>query len=179
MNLVNFTRPVGAALVALATLMASPAASHDFGVGDLSIDHPHARPNLPNRPTAGYMTIANTGDSADRLTSARSDAFGTIELHTVEQQDGVMKMLPIEAIEVPAGGTAVLEPGGLHLMLFDAADRLKIGDTFDAVLTFEKAGEVMVTFNVEKVKHGSKKMQHDGDGHSGHGSGHSGHGSGG
>ena len=83
-----------------------------------------------------------------------------------------MKMMPVEAVEVPAGGNAVLEPGGMHMMLFEAADRFRIGDRFDAVLTFEKAGDVTVTFSVEKVKHGSKKMHHDGDGgeHSGHGS---------
>ena len=172
MNLSNFLRPTGAALLALTMLTSMPASATDVTAGDLTIAHPHSRPNLPNRPSAAYMKITNAGAEDDRLIAVRSESFGTIELHTVKHQDGVMKMMPVEAIGVPAGGEAVLEPGGFHLMLFDAAGRFQIGDSFDAVLTFEKAGDVMVTFDVEKVKHGSKKMNHDG-----HGSGHSGQGS--
>lgn len=172
MKLVDFARPFGAALLALAMLATTPATAAEISSGDLTIAHAKARPNLPNRPAAAYMTISNAGAEDDRLLAARSESFGTIELHTVQHSDGVMKMMPVEAVEVPAGGNAVLEPGGMHLMLFDAAERFKIGDRFDAVLIFEKAGDITVTFDVKKVKHGSKKMHH-GD----HGSGHSGHGS--
>lgn len=172
MKLVTLARPFGAALLALTMLVTVPATAGEISSGDLTIAHAKARPNLPNRPTAAYMTISNAGAEGDRLLSARSESFGTIELHTVQHSDGVMKMMPVEAIDIPAGSDVVLEPGGLHLMLFDGAERFKIGDRFDAVLTFEKARDVTVTFDVMKVKHGSKKMHH-GD----HGSGHSGHGS--
>ena len=167
MNILNtLTRLVGACLIATSILISAPAIAHDTKAGHLMIDHAHARPNLPNRPSAGYMKIMNAGDSADRLLAAKSDAFGTIELHTVETKDGVMKMMPIKAIEVPAGGTATLEPGGMHLMLFDATKAFKIGDHFEVTLTFEKAGDVTVMFMVAKPKHGGKKMDH-----SNHGSG--------
>lgn len=172
MNLSNASRPIGAALLALAMLVSIPANADDVTAGDLTITHPQSRPNLPNRPSAAYMKISNAGAEDDRLIAARSESFGTIELHTVEHQDGVMKMMPVEAIGVPAGGEAVLEPGGFHMMMFGATRRFKIGDTFDAVLTFEEAGDVTVTFDVEKIRHGSKKMNHDGNG-----SGHSGQGS--
>ena len=63
----------------------------------------------------------------------------------------------------------MLEPGGLHLMLFDGKEAFKIGDSFPMVLTFDKAGDVTVEVKVEKISGGSD--------HSGHGnhSDHSGH----
>ena len=163
----TLARMAGACLVAASVMSLPSAFAHDTVAGDLTIDHAHARPNLPNRPSAAYMTIMNSGETPDRLLSASSDAFATIELHTVEHKDGVMKMMPIQAVEVPAGGMATLEPGGMHMMLFDAACRFKTVDHFKATLTFEKAGDVVVMFMVEKPKHGTKKMDHSGHGSDG------------
>lgn len=178
MNLKTLSRLAGAALLAIGALATAPAMAHDTTAGALTIAHPHARPNLPNRPTAAYLTISNAGSEADRLVAATSDAFGTIELHTMHEHDGVMKMMPIEAVDVPAGETAALTPGGMHLMLFDAKQRFKIGDSFDAVLSFEKAGDVPVTFMVEKPKHSGKKTGHGDHGNHGSHGNHSNHGSG-
>ena len=43
---------------------------------------------------------------------------GLIEIHTHLHEDGVMKMRQINSLEIPGGESVVLEPGGLHLMLF-------------------------------------------------------------
>lgn len=152
---------LGAALMAISVTTLAPVAdAHEAKKGDLTIIHPAARPNLPNRPTAAYMAISNEGEEGDRLVSVRSDAFGAVELHTTMQHGDVMKMQPVEGIDVPAGDTALLEPGGLHVMLFDAVTQHKIGDSFMMTLTFEKAGDVEVEVKVEKISGG-----HD---HSGH-----------
>ena len=156
----TLARMAGAYLIAASVLTAPPALAHDTRVGDLTISNAQARPNLPNRPSAAYMKITNTGETADRLLAVTSDAFGTIELHTVEHKDGVMRMMPIKALEIPAGGMAMLQPGGMHLMLFDATERFTVKDHFKATLTFEKAGDVTVMFMVEKPKPGSRKKDH-------------------
>lgn len=77
-----------------------------------------------------------------------------------------MKMIQVEAIDVPAGDAAVLAPGGLHIMLFQGAKAHKEGDSFPLELTFEQAGAVTVTVMVEKIGHGSG---HGGHGHGDHG----------
>ncbi|MEM1162703.1 MAG: copper chaperone PCu(A)C [Pseudomonadota bacterium] len=141
----------------------TPAAAHETTSGDLTIFHAAARPNLPNRPTAAYMVISNGGDTMEVLLSATSPSFETIELHTVEKDGDVMTMMPVETIEVPAGGSAVLEPGSFHLMLFGAEKPFKVGDSYPLVLTFENAGDVTVEVKVEKISAGSH-----GD-HGGHG----------
>ncbi|MEM6421446.1 MAG: copper chaperone PCu(A)C [Pseudomonadota bacterium] len=151
--------------------LAAAASAHDFKHGDLMVDHPWARPNLPNRPTAAYAEIHNSGESADRLIDASSPAFGRIELHTTTKDGDIMKMQRVEGIDVPAGGMAELAPGGLHVMLFDAVQIFEEGDSFPLILTFEEAGAIAVEVNVEK-------RGPDAGGHGDH-SDHSNHGTGG
>ncbi|MFK7945676.1 MAG: copper chaperone PCu(A)C [Paracoccaceae bacterium] len=158
-------------VVALGLVMVAPSAqAHEVKKGDLTIIHPAARPNMPNRPTAAYMAISNEGSKADRLIAATSEAFGTIELHATMQHGDVMKMMPVDGVDVPAEDTALLEPGGLHLMLFDGNERFKIGDSFMMTLTFEQAGDVMVEVKVEQISGGLDHSKHGSaeSGHSGH-----------
>lgn len=62
--------------------------------------------------------------------------------------DAMMTMRPVASVAVPAGGTVKFEPGGYHVMLIDLASPLKEGQTFEATLTFAKAGQVTVTVTV-------------------------------
>lgn len=60
-----------------------------------------------------------------------------------------MRMRQVEAIDVPAGGSAELKPGGLHLMMIDLTGQLVEGETVDVTLVFEQAGEVNVTLPIK------------------------------
>lgn len=141
-------------------------------LGALTIDGSFARPafaaatlmqtptmaTMPISPTMGgammgsnsaaYMTIRNTG-AADNLIAASTDVAGKVELHTVTADGDVMKMEQVEKIEVPANGEAVLKPGGFHIMLLEIKQDLKVGDTLDLTLTFEKAGKITVKVPVQ------------------------------
>ena len=97
-----------------------------------------------------YLTITNTGDAADRLLKATGDIARSIELHTVIKNGDVMEMRPVEAIEVPAGGSVKLMPGGFHVMLIGLNRDLKAGDSLDVTLQFEKAGAVPVHATVRQ-----------------------------
>lgn len=134
---------------------AAPATAHDLEVGDLLIVHPMSRPVLAGRTAAVYMTIVNDGDEAEHLLGAESPDFDTVELHESYEEDGVSKMRPVDAIEIPAGDTALLEPGGLHLMLFGAHEAVAAGEDFPLVLTFENAGEVEMPVMVDEMSGGN------------------------
>ncbi|MEM8759810.1 MAG: copper chaperone PCu(A)C [Pseudomonadota bacterium] len=159
---------LSAALVGFAFLSAAPTMAHDYKAGAMVIDHPWARPTLPNRPTAGYFGLDNTAGEADRLISASSPAFGRVELHRTTEKDGVMSMEAQDAVDIPAGGTLSFEPGGYHIMLFDAVEPLAEGDRVPMELVFEKAGSVTVELAVEKrgAAHGEADHSNHG-GHSG------------
>lgn len=98
--------------------------------------------------TAGYLTLTNTGTAADRLLSATSPVAASIELHAHTHAGGMMKMEQVPAIDVPAGGTVTLEPGGLHLMLFGVKADALAGGVVPVTLTFEQGGTVEVPFVV-------------------------------
>jgi copper(I)-binding protein len=93
---------------------------------------------------AVYVTLSNAGSQADALISASSDAAGTVELHEVQKESGVMKMRPVKSIPVPAGGKVELKPGGYHIMLLDLKHDLKPGDKVPVTLSFEHGGELRI-----------------------------------
>ena len=102
--------------------------------------------------SAAYMTIRNVGSEDDRLIKAQSDVSQVVELHTMEEKDGVMSMHPVEAIDVPANGSAELKPGGFHVMFIGLTRDLNVGEQVTVTLTFEKAGEVTVQADVRERK---------------------------
>ncbi len=70
-------------------------------------------------------------------------------IHESREEDGVMRMIHVDAVELPAGETVTFRPGGLHVMIMGLKpDDLPLGGTLDAVLTFDRVGEVAVTFEV-------------------------------
>jgi copper(I)-binding protein len=141
---------------ALASLLLSFAAqAHEYQAGDLKIGHPWTRPTAAGQPAAaGYLKLQNTGGAADRLVGGSSPA-GTLELHSMAMQGDVMRMRQIDAIDIPAGQTVELKPGGLHLMLTGLKAPLAAGTKVPATLQFEKAGAVAVEFVVGEPKGGA------------------------
>ncbi len=100
---------------------------------------------------AFYMTLTNNSDSEDKLLSATTDACGTVELHEMyDKGDGVMGMRPVEGgtIQVPAGGSTELKPGGLHVMCMMKQVDFAAGTEIPLTLTFENAGEMEITAEI-------------------------------
>jgi copper(I)-binding protein len=109
-------------------------------VGDLEITDAYARVVMDGG--AAYFTIKNTGSADDALVGAASDVAGKVALHESVGDGTTMTMRPVEEIAIPAGGEAILEPGGYHVMLTDLKQPLEEGDTFKVTLTFKEAGSV-------------------------------------
>ncbi len=101
------------------------------------------------RAGGAFMVIDNTGGEADRVLSASAPVSPITELHTHIKDGEVMRMRQVPEIEVPADGTVMLQPGGLHVMFMQLPEPLKEGDTFPVTLTFEKAGDVVVDVTVQ------------------------------
>ena len=139
-----------AAVLALAAA-AFPAQAHGFRLGALAIGHPYARATVPGQPAgAGYLKLDNQGPADERLLGASAATVAErVELHTMAMEGDVMRMRSPDAIDLPAGGSVELKPGGTHLMLVGLKAPLKAGDKFPLTLRFEKAGQVEVVVNVE------------------------------
>lgn len=116
----------------------------------IAVDHPWARASA-GKTGAIYMSIKNAGPADDRLVAVASPVADHAQLHIEINDNGVMKMRPLPAIEVKAKGEATLKPGGMHVMLIGLTHPLKEGESFPLTLTFEKAGKIDVTVAVEKA----------------------------
>lgn len=101
--------------------------------------------------SAAYMTLRNSGDTSDALVAASTDAAETVELHTVIEEGGVMKMRPVPQIDIPAAGEQQLRPGGYHVMLIGITRDLNEGDTVHLTLTLEKGGALELAVPVRMM----------------------------
>jgi periplasmic copper chaperone A len=125
------------------------AACSSAGAADPTVSDPWVRPPMgADRPAAGYLTITG-GEEADALIAAASPVATTVEIHeTAPDASGMMAMHPVDRIDVAAGATVNLEPGGYHLMLMGVTEMPAVGETVEITLTFEQAGEVKVQAEV-------------------------------
>lgn len=92
--------------------------------------------------SAIYMTLFNIGVEGDRLVSGATPAAGIVEIHEMTLQGDIMRMRPINGIDIPSGGEVVLEPGGLHIMLMDLHQSLVVGEAIVLTLSFESGAEI-------------------------------------
>jgi periplasmic copper chaperone A len=139
------------AVALLSVLILVAGCSIGAAPGTPTISGAWVRPPMgEGRPAAGYMTITGSG-SADALLSAESPAAMKVEVHETYSGGSGMGMREVEKIDVSAGGTIKLEPGGYHLMLMGPkASEIVIGRTVEITLTFEKAGKVTITAEVRQ-----------------------------
>ncbi|NBC31282.1 MAG: copper chaperone PCu(A)C [Alphaproteobacteria bacterium] len=137
-------RVAGIVLAALPWL-ANPAGATEFSVGDVTVTDPWSRATAPTAPTGvAFMTLSTSGDT-DRLIAADSPIADIVELHTHRMDEsGIMRMRPVEVIDIAPGEPARLAPGGLHIMMIGLQETLVRGERFPLTLTFEEAGTLEI-----------------------------------
>lgn len=103
------------------------------------------------RNTAIYFAIENHSADGVQLVEVRSDLGSSTELHeTSADDDGLMRMHPVDSVDVGPGEVVTFHPGGLHVMVFDVQD-LDEGETAPIEMVFE-SGEV-ITVDAEVRSH--------------------------
>ena len=163
-------------LTLIAALICGTAAlAHEATLGDLTVIHSRIpAPRATATSAAGYMAIANDGTEADRLIGVSAGFAAEAAVHeTVTDAEGVARMIALPALDIPAGDTVVLEPGGMHVMFLGLKPGLAEGQMLPATLTFEKAGPMEIEFMVDPAE---AAAGHDHSGHAAAGGGeHAGH----
>ncbi len=138
---------LGAAVLVGWLATGSPAA----GSGALSFEGAWVRASIGRSTvSAVYLVVANRGDAADRLLGAETKRAAHTMIHRSVVEDGVMKMRPVDAVEIPSGESVRLEPGGLHVMLTGVSPPLETGENISVTLLFEQAGRRVVSVPVRR-----------------------------
>ena len=108
---------------------------------DIAVDDAWARATVPGRAfTAAYFTVTNEGGGNDQLVGVSTDA-GQASLHSTSTDGGVMRMRPVQSIEIPANSTVALRPGGMHVMITGLDNPLPAGTAIPLELSFERSGK--------------------------------------
>ena len=115
---------------------------------EVSISDAWVRENAPGQKIgAAYMTLNSPENSKLVYVEAKSVA-GSVEIHSMTMNNGVMKMRMIEELKLEANKPATLKPGSFHLMMFDLKKPLKAGDEITFRLCFEDANGKITDQNI-------------------------------
>ena len=144
-------RPRAAAIAFVTALLLSAPTSAD--ASDIAIRDAWSRATPKGAQVgAGYFTIENRGNSADRLLSASASIAGKVEIHEMLNAGGLMRMRPVkEGLIIPAGGRLAFAPGGSHIMFLELKTPFVEGDQVRVSLEFEKAGKMNASFEVGSI----------------------------
>ena len=81
------------------------------------------------------MRLAAKQDA--RLVEARSPVASVVEIHEMTMESNIMRMRAISSLELPAGKTVELKPGGYHMMFLDLQQQIQEGDVVPVTLVIE------------------------------------------
>ena len=100
------------------------------------VKDPWVRGTVASQKASGaFMHI--TSAAGGKLVAASSPVAGVVEVHEMAMDGNVMKMRAVPSLDLPAGKTVQLKPGGYHVMLMDLKQQLKPGETVPLTLTIE------------------------------------------
>jgi copper(I)-binding protein len=99
-------------------------------------------------PAAGYFQVRNDGQADVDLIDVKSPAFGEVMLHRTLDEDGHVRMVPVEKLAVAAGTTLSFGPGGYHLMLMNPRYRLAVGSDVPMTFIFSDGEKIDTRFKV-------------------------------
>ena len=134
-------------IAAVAVLSAASAAAH--AEGKLTVFDAWIRAAPPDsRMMAGYATLKNTGDTPIKLLTVQSDAFRQSSIHETVVEHDVTKMRELPRLDIAAGATIEMKPGGRHLMLLDPRHPIVVGEKVHMVFLLNDGTRVETYFDV-------------------------------
>ena len=138
-------------LLLLLGLLAAPVSSH---AQDLVIEDAWARASIGAAQTGAiFMTLRNPAGQPQKVIAAKSRIAQRAELHEHQMDGSVMRMREVDALEVPPGGSLMLQPGGYHIMLFGLKQPLREGGSFGFTLILEGGQRLTATGKVMPPDH--------------------------
>lgn len=97
MQIRNLNFAAIACAVMLASIQGAPARAEEVKAGDLVITQAWTRATPKGAKTGGgYFAIENKGSVPDRVIGGSADVAGSLQVHEMSMQKGIMKMRPLE-----------------------------------------------------------------------------------
>ena len=144
-------------VVSFAVLLAAFAAQAQVTVKDAWV----RATVVQQKATGAFMKLHNAQGA--RLVEAKSPVAAIVEIHEMRMDNNVMKMRAINGLDLPAGKSVELQPGGYHIMLIDLKQQVKEGDKVPLTLVIEgkdKQREVVEVQASVKALNSAKSSDH-------------------
>jgi copper(I)-binding protein len=97
-----------------------------------------ARSTVPGQQGTGAFMRLNASKPM-QLVGVATPVAGTAEVHEMKMEGSIMRMRPVPQLDLPAGQTTELKPGGYHIMLLDLKQPLANGSVVPLTLLFRDA----------------------------------------
>jgi copper(I)-binding protein len=132
-------------------MSATPTMQGMSGMSESATPEMQGMAGMPGGGTssAAYFVIVNQGSEADALVGASSEVANQAEMHETRIVGDVAEMVPVPRVDVPARGRIEFKPGGYHLMLEGLTQDLKVGETIQLTLQFEKSSAITLDVPIQ------------------------------
>ncbi len=119
----------------------------------LTVETPWARATVPAAQVgAVYVTLQNPSTESVRIVAASSPACRTTEIHDhVRLENGNAQMVAVPVLDIAAGATVTMQPGGKHIMLIDLVAPLVEGETVAVTLTTASGATIAITAPIKGI----------------------------
>lgn len=119
----------------------------------LSAEQATVRSPIPGMAnTAGYMELTNESDQDIILLDAKSKLADKVEFHDHIMNSGVMKMVKLDSLTIPAGKTVKFQTGGLHLMFIGINKIKPVNNKVEVVLIGKNGQQYPVQLALKSLK---------------------------
>lgn len=121
---------------------------------DISVIDGYIRASIPGASnSSAYMTINNNNNEKTvTLVKVTSKISLNIEMHNHIMKNGMMHMEKLQKIDIDANSKVLLQPHGLHLMVFNLVEPLNSNDVVEVTLHFSDKRTVIVPLPVQSLK---------------------------
>lgn len=111
---------------------------------DIEISNIFAKATPPTaKNSAIFMKITNNSNKDIVLLGGSNNLSKFTEIHTHKHEDGMMKMIQIPELKIPANSSVELKPGGLHIMLIGLKEAgVKEGQKLNLTLNFNNGEKI-------------------------------------
>lgn len=150
--------PAQAALLAL--VIAGPA------LAQVTVKDAWVRATVTQQKATGAFMQLQSASNA-RLVEARSPVAGVVEIHEMVMDGSTMRMRAVPGLDLPAGRSVELKPGGYHVMLMDLKAPIAAGQDVPLTLVFEGADKKRETVEIKASARALGMMPMQGHGHHG------------
>lgn len=135
----------------------APEATNELAKNEIVIEDAWVRASEYSAEAGGmtgvFAKITNKGDTTVTLVGGSTDAAMMVQTHEVV--DGQMQEKK-GGIEIEAGQTVTLQPGGLHIMLMNLTKPIVVGDKIDYTFKFEGADSQTFTLTAKESEGGDE-----------------------